>query len=67
MFKREVHTEALTCPECGAKLTQERDQYLCSEHGAFFRYGAQLLVRVPNSNGKSGEAPLPWETRARAV
>jgi len=63
MFKRETEAEGQICPDCGAKLTQERDLLLCKEHGAFFAYGPQLLVRAPRPAAKSGEAALPWENQ----
>lgn len=63
MFKRETHVESLTCPECGAKLSQDRDVYLCKDHGAFFQYGPQLLVRAAGSAAKPADALMPWETR----
>lgn len=63
MFKRELVSESQVCPDCGAKLSQERDLLVCKEHGAFFAYGPQLLVRAPQSMTKSAEAALPWENR----
>jgi hypothetical protein len=63
MFKRETQAESQICPDCGAKLAQERDLLLCKEHGAFFAYGPQLLVRAPRPATKSGEAALPWENQ----
>ena len=65
MFKRETRVESLTCPECGAELSQDRDLLHCKEHGAFFIYGPQLLVRTPSTSAKAADAPMPWETRTR--
>ncbi len=64
MFEREVHAETTTCPECGATLVHERDLLICKEHGAFFAYGPQLLVRAPHT-AKPANPLLPWETRTR--
>ena len=62
MFQRETRVEGETCPECGAKLAIERDLYVCKEHGAFFAYGPQLLVRAPRSSAKQPpDFVLPWE------
>ena len=66
MFKRETLAENPACPDCGVKLLPERDLLLCKEHGAFFAYGPQLVVRAPNGTGKPADALLPWENqRAR--
>lgn len=68
MFKRELQAEQQVCPDCGAKLVQERDFFLCKDHGAFFAYGPQLLVRAPRTATKSAEEALPWENqRARGA
>jgi len=61
MFQRQIHTEILTCPDCGSKLSSERDLLICNEHGAFFTYGPQLLVRAPRPATKPAEASMPWE------
>ncbi len=61
MFEREAQATGPICPDCGAKLSQERDLLLCQEHGAFFAYGPQLLVRAPRPAMKSAEPSLPWE------
>jgi len=62
MFQRETQIKGYTCPDCGEKLSVDRDLYLCKEHGAFFAYGPQLLVRSPRAEAKPGEVLLPWET-----
>ena len=68
MFEHETRAETHVCPDCGERLAQERDLLLCKEHGAFFAYGPQLLVRAPRSVGKSSEPALPWENhRARVA
>jgi hypothetical protein len=66
MIQRHIQPESQTCPDCGSKLALERDLLLCEEHGAFFVYGPQLLVRAPRPATKSAEVQLPWENpRAR--
>jgi hypothetical protein len=65
MFKRELYVEEFTCPECGAKLSQERELFYCKEHGAFFQYSPQLLVRAPATPAKPGDTVMPWEARSR--
>jgi hypothetical protein len=62
MFQREVDVRAYTCPDCGNKLSKDRDVLRCETHGAFFAYGPQLLVRVPHENVKARETLMPWET-----
>jgi predicted RNA-binding Zn-ribbon protein involved in translation (DUF1610 family) len=61
MFQRENNVRAYTCPNCGNKLTGDRDLLRCEDHGAFFAYGPQLLVRAPRENGKHHETLMPWE------
>ena len=61
MFQREINPERLTCPDCGGKLSLELDLLYCKEHGAFFAYGPQLLVRAPHQGSKPSEVQLPWE------
>jgi hypothetical protein len=67
MFKRETQVESQLCPDCGEKLSQERDLLLCQEHGAFFYYGPQLLVRAPRPATKASEPALPWENQRARV
>ena len=67
MFERETQSESHICPDCGAKLSQERDLLLCKEHGAFFAYGPQLLVRAPRPAAKSAEPALPWDNQRAQV
>ena len=64
MFQRESDVRAYTCPDCGSKLTRERDLLRCENHGAFFAYGPQLLVRAPRENGKHFEPLMPWENQS---
>jgi hypothetical protein len=66
MFQRETDIRAYTCPDCGSKLARERDLLRCENHGAFFAYGPQLLVRAPRENGKHYEPLMPWENQATA-
>jgi hypothetical protein len=62
MVQRQIQTESQICPECGMRLSPERDLLFCREHGAFFTYGPQLLVRAARPATKPGEATLPWES-----
>jgi len=63
MFQRQkIQQGALVCPDCGGKLSPERDLLICNEHGAFFTYGPQLLVRAPRSASKPSEPSMPWES-----
>jgi hypothetical protein len=66
MFQRQIQPASQMCPDCGTKLSPERDLLYCKEHGAFFVYGPQLLVRAARSATKPSEASLPWE-RTRLV
>lgn len=64
--RQKIQQEVLVCPDCGSKLSPERDLLTCQEHGAFFVYGAQLLVRSPSPVSKPAEPSMPWEsTRKR--
>jgi hypothetical protein len=68
MFKREAEVESLTCPDCGTKLAHERDLLVCKDHGAFFVYGPQLVVRAPRPAARPAEPAMPWENhRARVA
>ncbi len=49
-----------TCPTCGASLTRNGKAFTCKQHGDFFRYGANLLVRVPRPAVSLSVLP-PWE------
>ena len=62
MFQHQMQQEVLVCPDCGGKLSPERELLICNEHGAFFIYGSQLLVRAPRPAGKPAEPPMPWES-----
>ena len=64
MVQREIDDRSYTCPDCGARLSKERDLLRCESHGAFFAYGPQLLVRVLRENGKHYETLMPWESQA---
>jgi hypothetical protein len=66
MFQRQIQQEVLVCPDCSDKLSQERELLICNQHGAFFLYGPQLLVRASRPTAKPIEPSLPWESaRAR--
>jgi hypothetical protein len=66
MFQRQIQHEVLVCPDCSGKLLPERELLICHQHGAFFLYGPQLLVRAPQPTTKPVEPSMPWESaRAR--
>ena len=61
MFQRQIQPEMQMCPDCGSKLSPDRDLLICEDHGAFFTYGPQLLVRAARPAIRPTEASLPWE------
>lgn len=62
MLQRETRSTTHTCPHCGARLASDRNLFRCKEHGQFFAYGPQLLVRAPRqANNTHAESLLPWE------
>jgi hypothetical protein len=63
MFSRQLDVPTRTCPTCGSKLASERDLLRCDEHGTFFVYGPQLLVRAPRQDLKLPGPPLSLENR----
>ena len=66
MFERQIQHEVLVCPDCSGKLLPERELLICNQHGAFFMYGPQLLVRASRPATKPAEPSMPWESaRAR--
>jgi hypothetical protein len=67
MFQRQKQKEALVCPDCRGKLSPERDLLICNEHGAFFAYGPQLLVRAPRPATKPAEPSMPWESARKRL
>jgi uncharacterized Zn finger protein (UPF0148 family) len=56
------------CPSCGEPLVAaEGDLLRCARHGAFFRYGPRLLVRVSQPEPEAAVL-MPWQTlRERVV
>ncbi|GAB4210490.1 MAG: hypothetical protein OHK0022_43570 [Roseiflexaceae bacterium] len=61
MFRREQVQATMVCPTCGTTLTREQGLLWCEEHGAFFAYGPQLLVRAPRQPARPQSPELPWE------
>ncbi len=61
MLMREKVTTTYTCPSCGTKLVEDHGALHCNEHGTFFAYGPQLLVRAPEPEQRSQNPTLPWE------
>ncbi len=51
------------CPLCGEAMAEVDDHFTCAEHGDWFSYSANLLVRAPGAEAKASERVLmPWET-----
>lgn len=67
MLGRDTSTITRTCPDCGGKLVKDRELFRCEEHGAFFPYGPQLLVRAPRPVARLSETLMPWESQAGRV
>ncbi|HEU4321755.1 MAG TPA: hypothetical protein VFS21_01270 [Roseiflexaceae bacterium] len=61
MFRREHVQATMVCPTCGTTLTHEQGMLWCAEHGAFFAYGPQLLVRAPRQPARPQSHEMPWE------
>lgn len=61
MLMRETVTTTYVCPSCGKRLVNDNGAWRCTEHGAFFAYGPQLLVRAPEPEQRSQSPALPWE------
>lgn len=66
MLQRETRSTTHTCPHCGGKLASERNLLHCKEHGQFFAYGPQLLVRAPRQIKARPETLLPWDQQPSA-
>lgn len=51
------------CPECQETLKFEAGLFHCEQHGDFFKYGSQLLVRAALGEAELGapEHLMPWE------
>jgi hypothetical protein len=64
MLHQELKDITYTCPNCGNKLARDHDLLRCENHGAFFTYGPQLLVRAPRTNAKRSDTLLPWENHS---
>lgn len=58
-----IGTVTRTCPDCGGNLAKEQDLFHCKDHGVFFRYGPQLLVRAPETQDQRATVLLPWENQ----
>lgn len=61
MLMREKATTTYVCPSCGKTLVEDHGALRCNEHGTFFAYGPQLLVRAPEPEQPSQSPALPWE------
>ena len=57
-----------TCPACGQALSEGEGFFVCDEHGKWYRYSANLLVRSPSPEAKVVEhVAMPWERLVPAV
>lgn len=62
MFVSETTTTTFVCPNCGNRLLSGNNGALrCDEHGLFFAYGPQLLVRAPQPEERLADRSMPWE------
>lgn len=61
MFYHRSYSRTYLCPKCGRRLTHSHELFYCEEHGSFFIYGSQLLVRVSCPELHLSEKLLPWE------
>lgn len=64
MKQHNTHNGTFRCPDCGNQLAQKGDLLCCPEHGTFFIYGGQLLVRTPRTDVRLSDTVLPWEDQA---
>jgi uncharacterized Zn finger protein (UPF0148 family) len=61
MFKQET-IETPNCPNCGTELLEDQGELRCDEHGAFFAYGPNLLVRsAATEQDNHPNVQMPWE------
>jgi uncharacterized Zn finger protein (UPF0148 family) len=57
-----MEKERRVCPVCGLALVESDGFYTCAEHGDWYSYSPNLLVRAPSSEAKAAERVLmPWE------
>ncbi len=64
-----MEKERRACPVCGQAVVESDGFYTCAEHGDWYSYSPNLLVRAPSCEAKAAERVLmPWEpVVARAV
>jgi hypothetical protein len=61
MFKQET-IETPNCPNCGNELEDTHGELRCDEHGTFFAYGPNLLVRAATTEQDNHpNVQMPWE------
>jgi uncharacterized Zn finger protein (UPF0148 family) len=61
MFKQEK-IETPHCPNCGHELQENHGELRCGEHGTFFAYGPNLLVRAATAEQDNhSNVQMPWE------
>jgi hypothetical protein len=60
MFERQkIETHA--CPNCGKELHVEHGELRCADHGTFFAYGPNLVVRAAIQPEQLLDVQMPWE------
>lgn len=66
MVERQLENGTYLCPQCHQKLIQRETELICPDHGSFFAYGPQLVVRSPRKDDDKGNVSLPWEKPSSA-
>ncbi len=55
------------CPVCDNVMAECDGHFTCAEHGNWFVYGANTLMRAPDDQAKAQErVVMPWEKLAPA-
>ncbi len=67
MFEQQKVNETYLCPQCQQKLTWHEADLICPNHGVFFVYGSNLLVRSARQDDDKGTVTLPWEKPTSAL
>ena len=63
-----MKTTQRTCPTCGGLLAEGDGFFVCAEHGKWYSYSANLLVRAPSVEAQAPERVLmPWERLVPAI
>ena len=57
-----METTSRECPLCRTVLVEQEGVFSCAEHGDWYAYGANLLVRAPSAEQKAPTRfSMPWE------